>query len=151
MTPKVLTIFVFLAEIASCSHGPDYGVRDSKLQMTSQSLTNELKGSGQYQGVQPSTLDSKYQVLSAKNGSQYFMQDEKVVSSSRSPRVEERPLIYWREYFKGKNYRESELKAEDDVHAHRIPLLQLNCDQLGMGVIYDSEKDSVVRVFFYAH
>jgi hypothetical protein len=151
MRLKLFALLLLLAGLESCSRGPDYGVQDSKLQITAQALTKELKGSGQYQGVQTSALDSKYQVLSAKNGSQYFMQEEKVVSSSRAPRVEERPLIYWREYFKGKNYRESEIKAEDDLHAHRMPLLQLNCDLLGMGVVYDSEKDSVVRVFFYAH
>jgi len=151
MRLKIFSVLVFLAGLESCSRGPDYGVQDSKLQMTTQALTKELKGSGQYQGVQPSSLDAQYQVLSAKNGSQYFMQEEMVVSSSRSPRTEELPLIYWREFFKGKNYRESEVKAEGDLHAHRMPLLQLNCDKLGIGVVYDSEKDSVVRVFFYAH
>ena len=110
-------------------------------------LIAQLKSEGTLLGVQTSQLDRNYEVVSTINDDQYFIKGDRVVSSSRRPKAKERALIYWRNIFKGHLYEENE--ASTDLHGHSRPLLQLSCDSLGQGVLYDPNQERVIRIFYY--
>ncbi len=110
-------------------------------------LIDQLKQKGNFLGVQTSEIDSSYQVVTTTEDEKYFLTGDKLVSSSRRPKEDELSLMYWRNFFKGKIYRETELKHENQGHGQ--PHIRLTCDSLGQGVLYDPAHERVTRVFYY--
>jgi hypothetical protein len=111
-------------------------------------IMNKLEKQGDLEGVQTSSIDRGYEVVSSKSETQYFVKDGRVVSYMREPKTDESKIIYWRYRFKDQLYRETDLPRDGQL-GHRLPLRQLACDSLGMGVVYDPNSETVKRVFHY--
>lgn len=111
-------------------------------------IANQLKLKGQLASVGASSLDSQYEVVTAKDDTRYFVKGGKVVSYIAAPKGDESKIIYWRYKFKDQLYRESDLPP-DGLKGHHLPLRQLVCDALGTGVVYDPNSQTVKRVFHY--
>jgi hypothetical protein len=111
-------------------------------------LIETLKAKDNFQGVQTSELDGQYEVVSTHGDEKFYIKGDRLVSNSRKPTDHERALIYWRGKFKGKAYREKIL-TDEAIQGHERPLLELACDSLGTGVIYDPSHEEVKRVFYY--
>lgn len=111
-------------------------------------LIAKLKQQGVFDSVQTSKIDGNFEVVSTKVGDDYFVKDGVVVSSSRLARKNEQTLIYWRYRFKGKPYHESKVNEMGSL-GHGQAMLQLQCDSLGIGVVYQPSNEKVTRVFYY--
>ena len=156
--PHELLILAILIWITGFLHsGCTFkGARDpsevpSHLNQNKEELIQQLKARGQLKEVQTSRLNPGYEVVSAQDDSSYFIQGHKVVSAIRSPKHHEQKLMYWRMAFMGRAYREIQLKAQVLRPGHEPPVIELACDSLGQGVLYDPAKGRVTRVFYYAN
>ena len=69
-----------------------------------------------------------------------------LTTSTRSPTDSERSLRYWQSQFKGKTTQETVVKASS---SKTDSLSQLSCDELGMGVIYNTTANQVIQVIYY--
>ena len=146
--------FLLIIGLSSCSHsnsitsGSGTFPPNSVPAISKAALIDSLKLKGNFQGVQTSRIDGRYEVVTTQQDEKYFIKNDRLVSNSRKPNPQEKSLIYWRGKFRGKAYRETPL-ANEAILGHERPLLEIACDKLGMGVIYDPTREEVKRVFYY--
>lgn len=149
---RFLSVLLFIALIfTSCSRESPSGPKsDPAIGKTKEEISVELQSQDAFQGIQTSLVDSEYEQTIRGGDETYIFQDGRVISKIRNARKEERALIYWREKFKGKLYRERTLKNQKAVHGHQKAWLEFACDSAGTGVIFDPVREQVVKVFYYA-
>lgn len=147
---SIIPLVALLA--AGCGHKLELKQKpfDGKNALTASKtqIMNKLEKQGQLEGVQTSSIDRGYEVVSSKSDTQYFVRDGKVVSYIREPKADESKIVYWRYRFKNHLYRDTDLPRDGQL-GHRLPLRQLACDSLGLGVVYDPNSETVKRVFHY--
>jgi hypothetical protein len=152
-------MLILLVGATACSHSTSSGKSGSvsanpvtKVSpipaVTQDTLVNSLKDKGTLVGVQTSTIDSQYDVVSTTGDEKFYIKGGRLVSNSRRPLKGEKSLIYWRTQFRGRPYRETAL-TQEAIAGHERPLLEFACDSIGTGVIYDPSHEEVKRVFNY--
>jgi hypothetical protein len=153
LIPGAVTLLLLCASACSqqkpaITTGSNVLVPNKMEALSKDALVDSLKQKGTFKGVQTSQIDGQYEIVSTTTNENYFVKANRLVSSSRKPRTKEKSLIYWRMQFRGKAYRERNLTSES-VEGHERPMLELACDTLGTGVVYDPSHEEVKRVFYY--
>jgi len=143
-------LYGFLVAASGCSRtAQTTDSFETKIKQNPETLISSLKSRGVFAGVQTSSLNRNYEVVSSTEDANYFVVNHQVVSSSRPPKRHELSLMYWRNRFSGCAYHETESDRESRQVGHEARVIQLACNERGMGVLYDTGLGRITRVFYY--
>jgi hypothetical protein len=133
-------LFLLLLGIAAC------GVKHSTFEYGKTTVAHLVQEKGQ-----PLTEEiipvKEGKVLHYSDDEKYQIKGDIVTSAFKTPKGDQKTLIYWKHEFKNCQTRNQKLPRNETTH--EMPEWELACDEQGLRVIYTEGSEFVSRIVEY--